>query len=125
VRQDFSVRAVRMKADPQRLRQVFLNLALNAIDAVGENGEITIRAQAVRNTQGRREKIVINFKDNGVGIPVSHLNRIFDPFFTTKTVGTGLGLAVSHRIIQDHKGMIEVESHEKRGTNFRVTLPLQ
>jgi len=123
-KRDFDVRAVRIKADPQRLRQVFLNLALNAIDAVGEKGEIVIRVATPRKAPDRERKIIINFKDNGIGIPAGHLNRIFDPFFTTKKVGTGLGLAVSHRIIQDHNGMIEVESHEKRGTNFRITLPL-
>ncbi len=123
VKQDFDRRVLHIKADPQRLRQVFLNLALNAIDAIGEQGEIVIRA-TLRSAPGRKEKIVIDFRDNGVGIPAGHLNKIFDPFFTTKKVGTGLGLAVSHRIIQDHNGMIEVESHEKRGTNFRVTLPL-
>jgi two-component system, NtrC family, nitrogen regulation sensor histidine kinase GlnL len=123
-KRDFDARAVRIKADPQRLRQVFLNLALNAIDAVGEKGEIVIRVATTRRAPDRERKIIVNFKDNGVGIPAGHLNRIFDPFFTTKKVGTGLGLAVSHRIIQDHNGMIEVESHEKRGTNFRITLPL-
>ncbi|MGV8079230.1 MAG: ATP-binding protein [Syntrophales bacterium] len=123
IRKDFECRAVSIKADPQRLRQVFLNLTLNALEAIGEQGEIVIRAATVRNQPDQDKKVVINFKDSGVGIPVNHLNKIFDPFFTTKKVGTGLGLAVSHRIIQDHNGMIEVESNEKRGTNFRITLP--
>ncbi len=124
IRKDFDRRAVSINADPQRLRQVFLNLTLNAIDAIGEQGEIVISATTVQNHPDQNKRIVINFKDNGVGIPVNHLNKIFDPFFTTKKVGTGLGLAVSHRIVQDHNGMIEVESNEKRGTNFRITLPV-
>lgn len=124
IRKDFDCRSVTINADPQRLRQVFLNLTLNAIEAIGGQGEIVVSTTAVQSHPERNRRIVINFKDTGVGIPVSHLNKIFDPFFTTKKIGTGLGLAVSHRIIQDHNGMIEVESHEKRGTNFRITLPV-
>ncbi|HOS78559.1 MAG TPA: ATP-binding protein, partial [Syntrophales bacterium] len=62
--------------------------------------------------------------DDGPGIPPGHLNKSFDPFFTTKKVGTGLGLAVCQRIIQDHDGMIEVESRENAGATFRITLPV-
>ncbi len=124
IRKEFDCRSVTINADPQRLRQVFLNLTLNAIEAIGGQGEIVVSTAAVQTHPERNRRIVINFKDTGVGIPVSHLNKIFDPFFTTKKIGTGLGLAVSHRIIQDHNGMIEVGSHEKRGTNFRITLPV-
>jgi signal transduction histidine kinase len=62
--------------------------------------------------------------DEGIGIPSKHMNRIFDPFFTTKSSGTGLGLTVTHKIIEDHNGMIEVESLKDKGTKFRILLPV-
>jgi PAS domain S-box-containing protein len=112
-----------ISADPGRLRQVFLNLLINAMDAVGHKGEVSVETQMLAGGPGREKRVVVSFRDNGVGIPALHLNRIFDPFFTTKKIGTGLGLAVSHRIIQDHSGMIEVESRQGVGTTFRITLP--
>jgi len=66
----------------------------------------------------------MKFKDNGIGISPDIIDKIFDPFFTTKNVGTGLGLAVSHKIIQDHDGMIEVESQKNNGTTFSIKLPI-
>jgi PAS domain S-box-containing protein len=114
-----------LKADSNRLRQVFLNLTLNAIEAISDrDGLIEVRTDATRGSDGADNWMVIHFKDNGVGIPAGHLDKIFDPFFTTKTVGTGLGLTVSHKIIQDHRGMIEVESEEHNGTTIKVLLPL-
>jgi two-component system NtrC family sensor kinase len=109
-----------IQADGSQLQQVFLNLVLNALDAVPEGGEIRISAR--RDTDG----IEVAVADNGCGIPEEDLGRIFDPFFSTKRVGrgTGLGLSVSYGIVQAHRGRISVESRAGVGSTFRVWLPV-
>ncbi len=104
---------------PAQLNQVFLNLLTNANEAIEGDGEITV------STFVRGGNVCITIKDSGKGIPEQNLKRIFDPGFTTKGVGvgTGLGLAICYRIIQDHKGEIEVESTVGKGTSFTVVLP--
>ena len=72
----------------------------------------------------KSDSVEITISDTGVGIPADVIERIFDPFFTTKDSGTGLGLAVVHRIIEGHKGKIEVNSKEGEGTSFKITLPM-
>ncbi|MEQ1604518.1 MAG: ATP-binding protein [Pyrinomonadaceae bacterium] len=103
-----------------KLQQVFTNLILNARDAMFENGTIRLRTFA-----GHDDGIVIEVIDNGQGIPTANLKKVFDPFFTTKGVGngTGLGLAVSYGIVQEHNGTIEAFSSEGEGTTFRLILP--
>jgi signal transduction histidine kinase len=105
---------------PQQLNQVWMNLLVNAAQAIPEKGTIMIRSHA---TDGA---VVVEVEDTGQGIPPEHLEKIFDPFFTTKPVGkgTGLGLSVSYGIVQKHGGMIEVESRVGHGTLFRVRLPV-
>jgi signal transduction histidine kinase len=106
---------------PSQLNQVFLNMLVNAGHAIRERGVITIR------TEAKNDHVIVEFKDNGCGIPPENLKRIFDPFFTTKKVGqgTGLGLALSYGIIQKHNGQIDVESESGVGTVFRIVLPLR
>jgi signal transduction histidine kinase len=106
---------------PSRINQVFLNLLVNAGQALGANGTITISS----GIEGR--EIWFRFEDNGCGIRKEHLHRIFEPFFTTKPVGqgTGLGLSVSYSIVRKHGGRIEVDSELGRGTRFTVRLPVQ
>ena len=106
---------------PSRLNQVFLNLLVNAGQAIDANGTITLTT----GTQGGEAWIRI--ADSGSGISPEHLHRIFEPFFTTKPVGqgTGLGLSVSYSIVRKHGGRIEVESEVGRGTTFTVRLPLR
>jgi two-component system NtrC family sensor kinase len=106
--------------DENQLEQVLVNLILNAIQAVNENGVITVRT---RMSPGR-DLIVAEITDTGCGIARENLDKIFDPFFSTKKEGSGLGLAVSYGIIQNHQGRIEVESQEGRSTCFRITLPI-
>ncbi len=103
-----------------KLQQVFMNLILNARDAMPEGGCLEI------STEAREDSILIRFRDNGVGISAENLTRIYDPFFTTKQIGkgTGLGLAVSYGIIQDHGGHIAVESNPGEGSIFLISLPL-
>lgn len=105
---------------PGHLNQVFLNLLLNAAQAITDRGRIEVRSEMAGN------EIRIRIHDNGCGIPEGSLGRIFDPFFTTRPVGsgTGLGLAVCHDIVQAHGGRIEVESEVGVGTTFTVYLPV-
>jgi len=107
-----------LKADPDRLTQVLLNLYLNAIQAMAEGGNIIVQAEK------KGSSIIINVSDTGAGIPVENLNHIFDPYFTTKNKGTGLGLAITHKIIENHNGFIQVESTENHGTTISMSLPI-
>jgi signal transduction histidine kinase len=105
-------------ADHLQMEQLFLNLVLNALQAMPEGGALTI------TTRCENGSVVAEVSDTGTGIPEEIRDRIFDPFFTTRKVGegTGLGLAVSHSIVAAHGGSIEVESEVGVGTTFRVTL---
>ena len=102
-----------------KLQQVFMNLLLNARDAMQKGGTLTLQ------TQFRENAILIEIIDTGIGIAPENIAKIYDPFFTTKGVGqgTGLGLAVSYGIIQEHKGRIFVESKPGQGTQFQIKLP--
>ena len=104
-------------ADPQKIKQVFWNLVLNAIDSMPEGGYLTI---ATRSSDAYVE---ISFKDTGTGIEHKNIGKIFYPFFTTKEQGTGLGLAIAYRIVEEHKGHLSVESIPGIGTTFTVILP--
>jgi two-component system, NtrC family, sensor kinase len=101
-----------------KLQQVFMNLILNARDAMPEGGRLEIATEAIDDS------VIIRFRDSGMGIDPEHLSKIYDPFFTTKQIGkgTGLGLAVSYGIIKDHNGHIDVESKPGEGTLFTITL---
>jgi signal transduction histidine kinase len=105
--------------NPGRLNQVFLNMLINARQAIKTAGEITIR------TFLKDGKVHISISDTGVGIPPENIERLFDPGFTTKGVGvgTGLGLSICYQIIQDHKGEIKVESEPGKGSTFTIVLP--
>ena len=105
--------------DSDQVHQVLLNLLLNALQAVGKDGEICVTL--VR----RAESVAIEVADNGRGIAPDHLPNIFRPFFTTKGDGTGLGLSLARRIVEDHHGRIDVTSTIGKGTTFAVVLPLQ
>jgi len=112
-------------ADPHQLEQVFLNLLMNAVDAMPDGGKILVSMSPREQEAGRFVEVQIT--DTGVGIPLEHLPRIFDPFFTTKDVGrgTGLGLSVSYGIVRGHGGSIEVKSEVGKGSTFIITLPIR
>lgn len=118
----------RVMLDLQQIKQVLLNLFLNAMDAIGEcGGALRVRTSRVMTQEGNAW-VQIEVEDTGCGIPAANLERIFDPFFTTKhksgeNEGTGLGLAIAHQIIQEHRGEIQVRSAEGVGTTFRINLP--
>lgn len=103
-----------------QLNQVFMNILDNAQDAIKDTGTLTINTQKIGN------KVKIEFIDTGCGIPEENLKKVFDPFFTTKPVGkgTGLGMSISYRVINDHKGTINVESKVGVGTKFTIMLPI-
>ena len=118
---DYAGDLPRVYGNAGKLQQVFTNLILNARDAIPDGGRITLRAVGSDD----RDALTVEVVDNGIGIAPENVARIYDPFFTTKGVGrgTGLGLAVSYGIVQEHSGHIAVESSPGRGTTFRITLP--
>lgn len=107
----------RIHGSPNQLRQVFMNVILNAFYAMGGGGRLTI------TTVGSGNGIEITFRDTGVGIPEETMARLFEPFFTTRDSGTGLGLTITRRIIEAHGGKIEIDSEVGKGTSVRLTLP--
>ncbi|MFB3776284.1 MAG: ATP-binding protein [Bryobacteraceae bacterium] len=108
-----------IRGNSGQLQQVFLNLFLNARDAMEQGGTLEVKAWE----SGRALRVEVS--DTGLGIPPEHLNRIYDPFFTTKASrkGTGLGLSITYGIVRDHGGVIEVESRPSEGTKFRLEFP--
>jgi len=110
-------------ADPDLMQQVFLNLCLNAIQAMPEGGELSVTT-AVRRYRTRRSMVDVSFHDTGVGIPRDLMEKIFDPFFTTRTMGTGLGLPISVQIVRDAGGLITAKNNSGGGATLRVSLPV-
>ncbi len=105
--------------DPNRVKEAIVNIITNAVQALSGAGAIVIR------TFARDHEVLLEIRDTGKGIPKEELPSIFNPFYTTKSSGTGLGLAITHRIVQEHKGRIEVESKLDEGTVFRIYLPIK
>ena len=107
-----------------QLEQVYINLFQNSIDALSniEQGKITVDIHASLD----RSRVIVEFSDNGVGIPPAYVEKVFEPFFTTKQEGegTGLGLSIVYGIIMDHHGTIECESKDTRGTTITLNLPV-
>ncbi len=111
--------------DPHQIRNVFVNLLQNAMEAMPGGGLITIKSRIEDNdTIDGSKWLLLTIKDNGIGIPQENLKKIFDPFFTTKQEGSGLGLSIVHKILENHKALIHVESRWKRGACFHLRFPL-
>jgi signal transduction histidine kinase len=104
------------------LQQTFMNLLLNAVEAMGTNGTLTVGTEITGNENGERS-LQIKIQDTGRGIAPENLARLFEPFFTTKKNGTGLGLAISHRIVREHQGSIRAHSEAGNSTIFSILLP--
>jgi two-component system sensor histidine kinase PilS (NtrC family) len=120
--------------DPDQMKQVFWNLLINAAQAMSTGGEIGIHLErekgAHREQHPRspaqskaKEWVKISITDSGSGIPPQEKEKIFEPFFTTKEGGTGLGLSIVHKIVENHNGIIKVESEVDRGSTFTIFLP--
>ncbi len=108
--------------DPEQLKEVLVNLMINACEAMPNGGHITVTERVAEGSDGASAVIEVN--DNGPGIPPDCLPKIFQPFFTTKEDGTGLGLSIVDRIIHEHGGGIKVQSREGSGTTFTISLPI-
>jgi PAS domain S-box-containing protein len=122
-----------IQADGEQLYQAFVNLVTNALDAMGPGGRLTLRAGwdeggtvlGPARRGGAPRRLQVEIEDTGAGIGAAEADKVFNPFFTTKSSGTGLGLALTHKIIEDHRGSITFRSTPGVGTTFRVLLPLQ
>jgi signal transduction histidine kinase len=121
-----------LRGDDHQLEQAFVNLLLNAVEAIAMEGTLTVSTDLVSDdaqfgsSEGNeaRQWLCTKIRDTGAGITAEKLDYIFEPFFTTKQSGTGLGLAVTRRVIAEHNGSIQVESHPGKGTTFTILLPL-
>ena len=113
-----------VQADRQQLRQVFLNLLTNASDAMPEGGTLTVRARK-KSLENGAAAIMIEFSDSGIGVDPEDLPKLWEPFFTTKPEGkgTGLGLPICRRTLEEHRGTIDIESLPGTGTTVRIILP--
>jgi signal transduction histidine kinase len=113
--------------DPEQLHQVLLNLVLNGIQALGQEGKVTIQARVLRGsgTPNRPDQVEISVSDTGGGISREQLEKIFRPFYTTKRGGTGLGLSLCRRIISQHGGTLTAESEVGKGSRFIIHLPMR
>ena len=127
---------VKAMVDPDQMKQVFLNLLLNSAQAMPHGGEISIRVEKGKDALGEKslarptqrsgkEWVKMTITDSGVGIPLQDKEKIFEPFFTTKEGGTGLGLSIVHKIIENHHGMIKVESEIGKGSTFTISFPTE
>lgn len=125
---DFKHHQVIANVDRERLHQVFLNLFLNAFDAMPNGGILLVRFRKLKPKSGptanRPEMVKISIIDNGCGIPEEHLDNIFDFYYSTKPHGTGIGLSLAQQIIEDHGGAIKVKSQVGKGTSISVYLPV-
>ncbi|NQT29499.1 MAG: GAF domain-containing protein [Candidatus Saganbacteria bacterium] len=113
-----------IEVDRGQISQVFSNLVLNALQAMPNGGELTVKTFAGKEIEGILQNIKIEISDTGHGISKDMVKKLFDPFFTTKYGGTGLGLTITHSIVDGHKGYIDVESKPGQGTAFTTTLPV-
>ena len=107
-----------VSVDPEQMKQVLLNLVINAIQAMPSGGEVVL------GTAQRPESVILEVQDEGVGIPLEDLERVFNPFVTTRPGGTGLGLSIAYQIVSQHGGHITARRNLERGMTFTVTLPL-
>ena len=132
VNRSFLASSDMLHGDDYQLQQAFVNLLLNALEAMGPNGILSVATNLLPAGTGLAgppetaagTQIRLTIQDNGTGIPPEHMARLFEPFFTTKPNGTGLGLLITRRIIQEHRGAITVQSQPDKGTCFQITLPV-
>jgi len=115
-----------IRGDPDQLKQVLLNLVRNAAESIGERGQITLCLRTEHTSLDGRllDAAILDVVDTGKGIPHEVQKRLFDPFYTTKAAGTGLGLPIAARIVEQHKGALRYKTEMGRGTTFGIALPL-
>ena len=122
IRRDFATNVPVWSLDAQKIKQVLMNLILNARQAMPDGGTLSVRTR----WQAEQKRVILSVRDTGTGIEAKNLERIFDPFFTTKgdAQGTGLGLSISYGIVKQHGGEIVVDSTPGKGATFTVRFPL-
>lgn len=123
IEKDYAENLPELWLDPDLAQQVFLNLCLNAIQAMPQGGRLAVTT-GLRRYRTRRSFVDVSFTDTGSGIPKEAMEKIFDPFYTTRSMGTGLGLSISLQIVRDHGGVITAKNNSSRGATFRVSFPL-
>jgi signal transduction histidine kinase len=129
-----SIRAAQdvVEGDDHQLQQAFVNLFLNALEAMEPHGTLTVATETVETAaapKGARQpggarQLRVTIKDTGPGISAENMGRLFEPFFTTKKGGTGLGLPITRRIIEEHRGVLQLESQPNQGATFSILLPM-
>jgi signal transduction histidine kinase len=119
----YEARVDAVRGDDAQLQQVFINLLLNALEAMDAKGTLTVATETTEGTPGT-SSLRVHIQDTGVGIARENLGRLFEPFFTTKKNGTGLGLAISQRIALEHRGTIQARSDINQGSTFSLSLPI-
>jgi signal transduction histidine kinase len=120
VRTELASELPQITAERVQLQQVFMNLMLNAIEAMTDSGgDLTVKSELLEN------QLQFSVSDTGVGLPMEKMNQIFSAFFTTKPQGSGMGLAISRSIVESHGGQLWATSNEERGATFHFTLPFQ
>lgn len=129
LKRDYQAAPDHVRGDDYQLEQVFVNVMLNALDAMGVGGTLTVTTQlaepdAASPAGDAPARLCVTIADTGVGIPPQNLARLFEPFFTTKRGGTGLGLAITQRILEEHNATISVTGEPNRGAAFSILLPL-
>jgi signal transduction histidine kinase len=113
-----------IQLDPEQLKEVLINVIINACEAMGQGGSIVIYEETVIERKNIKSA-VIRISDNGPGISDAIQSKIMEPFFTTKEEGTGLGLSIASRIVQEHGGILDIQSKEGSGSTFIITLPME
>ena len=113
-----------VSADPEQLKEVMVNILVNACEAMERGGTIRIKEEE-KDDRERGRTAVINISDNGSGIPIALQDKVLQPFFTTKEQGTGLGLSIAARIVEQHGGWLDIISTEGKGTTFVISLPVK
>jgi len=121
LQRDYQATFDKVHGDESQLQQAFMNLLMNGVEAIGNDGKLTVFTENDTDLNGRRH-LKIHIRDTGPGIPPEHLTRVFEPFFTTKKNGTGLGLAICQRIAQEHSGQVDVQSDVGTGSTFIISL---
>jgi signal transduction histidine kinase len=125
IKEAFQASSDLVEGDEQQLEQAFVNLLLNSMEAMGQNGQLVVSTQTIRSAQAQKGPVIeITIADNGGGIAPQMLDHLFEPFFTTKQNGTGLGLAITRKIIKEHQGEIRAENNPDEGATFRISMPV-
>jgi signal transduction histidine kinase len=117
-------RLLEIPADPDQLKEVFVNLIVNACEAMVDGGAIDI-SEKLNTSENRGRFITIAVSDKGPGVPEAIQEKLFQPFFSTKEEGTGLGLSIATRIVEEHGGWLDLKSKESEGATFIITLPIR